>query len=272
MGGRGAFRLSRNRGGIESIISRAKSSESRDLEWGRTLPELTVAQIKNLLAFRGYGNPSGRFWFIGMEEGGKSDFEHLRIRADKFPQLGDLAETHSHFPTHNMSKLTTSTWGLMSSIVGRINGEQNWWDTEFRRAYQATKLGRLGGETYLTEMLPLPKKGIAEWPYGNMFRSPEDYFDKRFPHQLAALRREYDSAFPKPQFVFCYGKAYWHRHQEVFDFIDFQSALDGAIKWGRNEHTFFALTKFLDFGRMGFTEEFVDRLCEFALSESPNQP
>ncbi len=103
-----------------------------------------------------------------------------------------------------------------------------------------------------------------------MFSSPEDYFDQRFPHQLAALREEYDSATPKPQFVFCYGKGYWHRHQEVFDFIDFQFALDETIQWGRNDATVFLLTNFFDYGRMGFTEEFVNDLCEFAIGKSPS--
>ena len=66
-----------------------------------------------------------------------------------------------------------------------------------------------------------------------------------------------------------YGKDYWDKHRKVFNAIEFQAALDGAIQWGRNEHTFFALTKFLDYGRLGFTEEFVNDVCEFALSKSP---
>ena len=122
------------------------------------MSQLTAEQIEKLLAFRGYGNPSGRFWFIGMEEGGSSDIESLRIRADNFDSLADLAESHSNFPGHDMKRLSTSTWSLMSSIVGRINHEVDWWETEFRRKYQSTKLGQRDGETYLTEMLPLPKK------------------------------------------------------------------------------------------------------------------
>ena len=75
---------------------------------------LTAAQIEKLLAFRGYGNPSAPFWFVGMEEGGSSDAEHLRMRADLFSSLEDLAESHKHFKSHDMTKLTTSTWRLMS--------------------------------------------------------------------------------------------------------------------------------------------------------------
>ena len=65
-----------------SDASRAKSSEPKDLEWGRELTDLTAAQIEKFLAFRGYVNPNGRFWFIGMEGGGKRTIENLWIRAE----------------------------------------------------------------------------------------------------------------------------------------------------------------------------------------------
>ncbi len=237
---------------------------------GRAVHELTTAQIEKLLAFRGYGNPSGRFWFVGMEEGGSSEIESLQIRADNFSPLEDLAESHKNFPTHDMSKLTTSTWGLMSSIVGRFTGEVDWWSSDFRRTYQVNRLGRHDGETYLTEVLPLPKRSLSEWPYGNNFNSPDDYFEKIFPSQASVIRKDYEEANPKPQFVICYGKSYWRYHREIFDFVHFKSAPDGTIQWGRNDDTVFLLTNFLDYGRMGFTAEFVDDLCEFALSKSIN--
>ena len=84
-----------------------------------------------------------------------------------------------------------------------------------------------------------------------------------------SIRSDYGSANPKPQFVFCYGKSYCDRHRQVFELIDFESTLDGSIQWGRNETTVFLLTNFFDYGRMGFNENFVDRLREFALSKSP---
>jgi hypothetical protein len=226
-----------------------------------TVPNLTAAQIKKLLAFRGYGNPNGRFWFVGMEEGGTSDVTSLQIRADNFGSLADLAESHSHFPTHDMSKLTTSTWGLMSSIVGRISEDSDWWSTEYRRNYQSRRLGRLNGDTYLTEILPLPKKAFNDWPHGELFESPNAYRKTVLPNRLKQLSSDYSNASPKPEFVFCYGKSFWPEHRDGFDFINFQPALNGAIELGRNEQSVFILTKFFDYGRMGFSKDFVDELC-----------
>jgi hypothetical protein len=124
--------------------------------------ELTTAQIEKLLAFRGYGNPNGRFWFVGMEEGG-GDIESLRIRADKFSNLEDLAESYQRFESHDMSNLI-STWRIMSAIAGRIGGITDWWDPEYARNYQLNHLGRTNGETYLTEILPLPKRSLNDCP------------------------------------------------------------------------------------------------------------
>ena len=230
------------------------------------MTELTTAQIEKLLAFRGYGNPNGRFWFVGMEEGG-GDIESLRIRADKFSNLEDLAESHQRFESHDMSNLI-STWRIMSAIAGRIGGITDWWDPEYARNYQLNHLGRTNGETYLTEILPLPKRSLNDCPYSDIFDSPQDYFEQVYPTQLDSLRTEYAEADPKQQFVFCYGKKYWQYHREIFNFAAFQPALDGKVQWGRNESTVFVLTNFFGYGWTGFGENFIDSLCELAISNS----
>ncbi len=230
-------------------------------------PNLTSAQIEKLLAFRGYGNPNGRFWFVGMEEGG-GDSESLQIRANKFANLEDLAESHRNFESHDMSR-SISTWRIMSAIVRRISGDSNWWDNAVTKGYQMNQLGRLNGETYLTEVLPLPKRSLADWPYGGIFDSPQHYFDKIFPSQLASLQIEYGDSKPKPQFVFCYGKRYWPRHREIFNSVTFIPALEGKIHWGSNNSTMFILTNFFGYGWTGFNELFVDQFCDFALRNSP---
>ena len=210
------------------------------------MPDLTQKQIEKLLAFRGYGNPSGRFWFIGMEEGG-GDFESLQLRADEFANLEDLATSHAKFESHDMSK-SISTWRIMSAIVGRISGTENWWDTANTTDYQMNRLGRLNDETYLTEILPLPKHSLSDWPYGNFFDSPQTYFEQIFPKQLESLRLEYTEAKSKPEFVFCYGKKYWSSHQNIFNSIRFETALNGQIQWGRNDSTVFVSTNFFGYG------------------------
>ncbi len=229
--------------------------------------DLTTSQIEKLLAFRGYGSPSARFWFVGMEEAG-GDSASLQIRASKFARYEVLAESHRNFESHDMSKLI-STWRIMSAIVGRISGEADWWNTGYAKSYQMNHLGRPDGETYLTEVLPLPKRSLSDWPYASIYGSPKDYLDQVLPNQLTSLQREFAEANPGPQFVFCYGKKYWQYHHDIFDFVTFRDALDGKIQWARNDSTIFILTSFFGYGWTGFGEHFVDRLCDFAISNSP---
>ena len=157
----------------------------------------------------------------------------------------------------------------MSAIAGRIGGRADWWDSGFAKDYQMHHLGRLKGETYLTEVLPLPKRSLRDWPYGSSYESPSHYMDQVYPNQLSSLQQEYSQASPKPQFIFCYGKKYWSHHQEIFNFAEYKSALDGKIQWSRNVSTVVILTNFFGYGWTGFSERFVDALCEFTLSKSP---
>ena len=114
-----------------------------------------------------------------------------------------------------------------------------------------------------------PAKTLAErLPYSDIFDSPQDYFEQVYPTQLDSLRTEYAEADPKQQFVFCYGKKYWQYHREIFNFAAFQPALDGKVQWGRNESTVFVLTNFFGYGWTGFGENFIDSLCELAISKS----
>ncbi|MCI0881826.1 MAG: hypothetical protein J4O05_06930, partial [Chloroflexi bacterium] len=107
------------------------------------------------------------------------------------------------------------------------------------------------------------------WPYGELFGSPQEYQVKVLPDRRDHLRNEYKEALLKPEFVFCYGKGLRGEHRKIFDFIDFRSEMDDAIEWGSNQHSVFILTKMFGYGRLGFTEDFVDRLCSFALTKSP---
>lgn len=54
---------------------------------------------KYINTFYGYGNPAGNYWFVGMEEGGGSDFGDIERRLDSWrtrgeKQFEDLAAYH----------------------------------------------------------------------------------------------------------------------------------------------------------------------------------
>lgn len=149
---------------------------------------LSEREVKRLLSFVGYGDPRGRFWFVGMEEAGGGTLDELRVRAEKFHPVDDLARVHGLVEYWmDMGKLIP-TWSAMSRLALCLGDEPRWQDREVVRAYQRERLGRIGGETFLTEVLPLPSPSTGVWPYEALFPTREAYATAVLPERLRQLR------------------------------------------------------------------------------------
>ncbi len=177
------------------------------------LPERPVAsgsldpkafQIEKLLSFLGYGNPAGRFWFVGMEEQGEGTELELEWRC-RFRPVEDVIWVHEQWDREFRSRdqgrdpglfeprRLIPTWGTMSKLVLRLSGSSAWEDLEAVRRYQAERLGRLDGDTFLTELLPLPARNLDDWPYTAYFYSRADYVSRVLPERLGTLRALFES-------------------------------------------------------------------------------
>jgi len=102
------------------------------------------------------------------------------------------------------------------------------------RRYQAEKIGRDGGNTLLTELMPIPKPKVKRWGYEELipqFKSREEYYRIVKPRRIECLRGLI--AEHRPKVVICYGKAFWVDFRELFhghEFVEegvFQRALAG---------------------------------------------
>lgn len=190
---------------------------------------LTSTQIEKLLNWQGYGNPAGQFWFIGMEEGGSPPTKELAARADLWEPVEDLALAPRPWEHNlNLEKSITSVWDGMCKIVGRISGAPDWNENSFVRKYQSEQLGRREGETFLTEVLPLPKRRAHEWPYESLWPTREQYEEEIRPERLQMLRSLYEQW--KPALTFCYGIANWRNnpyYQQIFAGRRFSSLVQG---------------------------------------------
>ena len=103
---------------------------------------LTPRQIERLLTFKGYGNPNGKRWFLGMEEHGDGSFRELQVRTDQFDEVEDLYAAHRKvFPDSDMS-LHVPVWATMSPIALRLSGSDFWNSRGDAKSYQMQKLGR----------------------------------------------------------------------------------------------------------------------------------
>jgi hypothetical protein len=220
---------------------------------------LSSDQLQRLTRFLGYGNPSGRFWFMGMEEGGDGSTQELQIRADHFDTVESLARARALVnPGVDLRRIDTSVWSQMCRIVARVNGDEQWRDVGRVKDYLAAHLGGLDGDTFLTEVLPLPKRTVNNWPYEHLWATKDDYVEGVLNSRIALLRTLRQKS--NPAYVFCYGKDYWPHHREIFSDFEFETLIDDDAEIGVQDGSVVVLTRFFDPSYQGFTIDFIDTL------------
>jgi hypothetical protein len=122
--------------------------------------------------FYGSGNYSGKYWFIGMEEGGGNTLEQVTKRLNAWIDLGktelvDIYQFHLKidYPQYFQDPVKLQkTWMQQARIMLSSKGLPS--TTDDVRAYQRDLIGRKTGDTCLLELLPLPSPNVSNWNYG----------------------------------------------------------------------------------------------------------
>ena len=206
---------------------------------------LSKEELGRVLTFEGYGRKTAPFWFLGMEEGGGS-MEELRERARLFDHpVEDLYSAHTKLGLEKAMHKHVPTWRVMSRFIMAMQGTPGWQEKSSAKEYQSTRLGRADGDTFLTELMPLPCPRIDAWPYELIFPSKEEYIAAVRPIRIKWLRSEITEC--KPRFVICYGKGNWHHHKEILCDVEFRSELNGKICVGQRGHSTILLIPFLSY-------------------------
>jgi hypothetical protein len=201
--------------------------------------------------FYGYGNYSGQFWFIGMEEGGGNSFSEINNRLSAWANRGrneleGLAEYHKDIGLmdwFNEKPRLQSTWNKLIRILLSSSGKIP--TTEQVREYQKTLLGRLIGDTCLLELLPLPSPSIGQWLYAQYSQLPhlrdrETYRQECIASRIIHLQDRINQYQPKV--VIFYSLSYQEYWKKIAG-VDFLLQGSDKILTGRNESTLFVMTK-----------------------------
>lgn len=201
--------------------------------------------------FYGYGNYSGQFWFIGMEEGGGNSFSEINTRLAVWANRGrneleDLAEYHKDIGLmdwFNEKPKLQSTWNKLIRILLSSSGKMP--TTEQVREYQKTLLGRLIGNTCLLELLPLPSPSIGQWLYSKYSQLPhlkdrETYRQECVASRITHLQDRINQYQPKV--VIFYSLSYQEYWKKIAG-VDFLLQSSDKIHVGRNKLTLFVITK-----------------------------
>jgi len=174
--------------------------------------------------FYGYGSYAGRFWLVGMEEGGGATRREIAARLQTWQarggrELEDLTEFSEAAVSHKWfgdRPALQSTWSKLIRLLLAVQGMSP--STDQIRAYQGRSLGRLNSDHCLLELLPLPSPSIGEWLYGQF--SSLDYLANRQSYtghvqgsRIVHLQRRMDEH--RPRAVIFYGLKNFSAWQQI---------------------------------------------------------
>jgi hypothetical protein len=157
----------------------------------------------------GYGRKDAPVVFVGMEEGADRNLEMLKpnlIERSSMPQFAEI---------DGKTLKTVRTWRVACDFMLRRAGHGTTNHTS-RLEYQRFKLGRLNGDSLLTELMPYPSPGLDCWPYADLGRDTDraTYINRLMPDRLRLLS-ELLAAHPR-EFIVCYGKGYSAQFKKLF--------------------------------------------------------
>jgi hypothetical protein len=108
------------------------------------------------------------------------------------------------------------TWRAICDLMLRFDGKTP--TLQLRKHYQGVHLGRIPGNTLLSELLPYPRERTgSSWPYRQWqrFDSFKRYKAAMLPSRIALLKAalaEHDRTL-----VVCYGRSYWDEYSKLVD-------------------------------------------------------
>lgn len=168
-------------------------------------PALLAAYMERFVGFGSYDAP---FWFVGMEQGGGQNVAELAKRLKAWEALGkrdllDLAEYCAEIKEkrwHGPEARIQPTLGKMIRVVLAARGLEASADSV--KEYQRTEFGRVGKDTLIAELLPLPSRSVGDWIYGEIadlpyLRTREAYRRELRPKRIELLGELIDQYEPR---------------------------------------------------------------------------
>lgn len=199
-------------------------------------------------SFFGYGEEQARHWFISMEEGGGNTEQEIELRINEWQargrrELEDVAAYHKaikedHWFDHHPK--IQRTWAAMIRVALACDGDPS--DTESVRRYQRDHLGRIGGATRLSPLLPLPSKSLDHWHYAAWTEDHAFATRSRYRDEFLSLRISHLSqavASRRPRTVTFLGLSYLQHWQRVAGSTFLRASALGLV--GKSESTSFVV-------------------------------
>jgi hypothetical protein len=171
----------------------------------------------------GYGNPNGRVWFIGMEEGGAEIWRHhtktledsLRIRSAFYLAMDfrKVWEELYHIPLESFVNRRggLTVWHFMAAFLLSLDGVRPTTENIRDFVFASKQLGGLDSDHFLCEFLPLPRQSHDSiQDYEPLWSSVGEYHREVTPHRFRLIEQTIASQSSSP-LVVSYDKSFTSR-------------------------------------------------------------
>jgi len=202
--------------------------------------ELTTGEIDRIIGFLGYGRTTAPVWFIGIEEGlgkmkGGEPERNLRTRGT-FEPVMDLQEAHMKLledkkPMDLSAKKTfTPVWLWMAKIMRALPGASYSLEEAKKYIQAPNGLGRRYGDTFLTELSPIPERNNQGREYSKKFMSVDPDIQAKIEVRRLELKRILNHH--NPRLVICYGSGKLKKFEGLLG-VELQSVGEDASVRGK---------------------------------------
>jgi hypothetical protein len=190
----------------------------------------------------GYGNINAPIWFMGMEEGGAEIWRHgthslassllTRSQFNLAMDFRHVWEDLYHIPLENFVKRrgALTTWHFMAAFLVSLEGHLPETNKIRDFVFKKKKIGRLEGEHFLCEFLPLPRNSNSSIDHYNIiWKSNKNYVQDVGPNRFILIR---DTLVSKEgvKLLISYDKAFSGQILSYYDNALIEEWMDGKGK------------------------------------------
>jgi hypothetical protein len=187
-------------------------------------------QFQILNNFKGFGNPNGKIWFIGLEEAANFENNLDQVLKDYSKEIMPFEKGSIERDSNKLRNSYTKVYDIMSKIMTGLFPSTDW------RTYRNNLLLTNEGNEFQMNLYPLGKKSLNIWP--EFFERQFDFKSKQDYQKIVQTDR-FSTLYNfwklnSPEFTICFGIG----HVE-----DFKSALRLGKELELKESNFFLFPK-----------------------------
>jgi len=197
--------------------------------------------------FKGFGDPKGKYWFVGIEEAANFGGEEKlgKIIEDYSSGYKYIKEGEIRKDSLKCGRHYTKVYDIMSKIIVELEGKSVFW-----KDYRDEKLLQKSSNEFQMNLFPLGKKTIKDWPecyqirFG--FKCKKDYIDYIEKTRFKLLREFHQKK--QPELTICFGITSKEDFKRAFNLKE--PIIYNEIEFYENEG--FLMTPFFDNRNMGW--------------------